>query len=225
MLLDMSEFTRRWQEQLTLLHAQINSAPAITVESTRGRLRKLYADAQLIGAILPKPSFEDAAFEGMDFGRDVAREAINFATEEAKREEQRRKWRVANRLRSDRIAKVMGYTRRKHRPHTGPNDCLCGCGGKCRMSFLPGHHTRWYGYMRRIERREMPRECLNETLKAKLRWTNCMHCGGWIPTTDALGRPITKRVGYECQRRAWVLERRGATQSVMYQLLKGKAVD
>jgi hypothetical protein len=171
---------------------------------------------------LPRPDFDDKVFEGMQFSGVVAQEAISFATEEAKQEEQRRKWRVANRLRADRVAKVMGYTRRQNRPHSGPNYCLCGCGGKCRMSFLSGHHTRWYGYMRRIERREMPRECLNETLKAKLRWTKCMHCGGWIPTTDALGRPITKRVGYECQRRARVLERRGATESEIYRLLKGK---
>jgi hypothetical protein len=90
------------------------------------------------------------------------------------------------------------------------------------MSFLPGHHTRWYGYMRRIERREMPRDCLNETLKNKLRWTKCMHCGGWISTTDPWGRPIAYRLGYECQRRARVLERRGATESEIYRLLKGK---
>jgi hypothetical protein len=228
MLLDFHEayerLNRRWQEELALLHAHADSAPSITVESTRGRLRKLYEDAQLIGVLLPKPSFQDAAFEGMDFSRDVAQEVINFATEEAKREEQRRKSREASRKRWDRIAEELGHTRRKHRPHTGPNYCLCGCGGKCRMSFLPGHHTRWYGDMRRIERREMPRECLNETLKAKLRWTKCMHCGGFIPTTDPWGRPIAKRLGYECQRRARALERRGATETEIYKLLKGKAV-
>jgi hypothetical protein len=218
----MSDLLRRWTESLALLKAQVAGAPPITVECTRGRVRRLYDDADLEMVRLPRPDFDDKVFEGMTFDSRIAAVARDIANEEAKLEEQRRHWREKSRKRWDMIAAKLGYTRRKHRPHTGPHPCLCGCGQMVKNSWALGHHTRFIGMMRRIERREMPRECLNEALKAKLRWTKCMHCGGFIPTTDPWGRPIAKRVGYDCQRRARVLERCGATESEIYQLLKGK---
>jgi hypothetical protein len=212
----MCDLLRRWTESLALLKAQVGAAPPITVESTRGRLRKLYEDAQLIGVLLPKPSFQDSAFEGMDFSRDVAKEALQFATEEARREKACERWRRYNSRRQEMIRQALG-PRRQYKAHIGPNECGCGCGGKVAANrrFCVGHAARWRGWMMRIERGEMPRECLPPALQNSLRWTKCMHCGGWIPTTDALGRPIIKRVGYDCARRARFLERRGAASSFL----------
>jgi hypothetical protein len=203
-----TDLIRRWQEQLAILRGQLTSAPAITVESTRGRLRKLYEQAQLSGALLPQPAFTDEAFTGMSFRSDLAVEAVRFATEEAEREKQREKWREAKAVERKRLRELAG--RRKYAPRqykTGIlNDCLCGCGTKVRAHFAAGHITLWTNWMRRIERGEMPRESLNKTLQERLRWCRCMMCGGFMPTTDAWGKPMAKRLGYDCQRRARILE-------------------
>jgi len=218
----MCNLLRQWQRLLGLLKAQVGGAPAITVKATRGRIRWLYDQATSEMVRLPKPAFDDPVFEGMTFESAVAAVVRDFATEEAKREERRRYWREASRKKWDRIADKLGYKRRRHRTWDGPNSCLCGCGAKVRGHFLPGHHTLWIGWMRRVERREMPRESLPYGLQQTLKWTRCRHCGGFIPTTDASGRPVEVKIGYECQRRVRVLERRGATEGEIYQLLKGK---
>ena len=206
---ELADLTRRWREQLTLLHAQANSAPAITVESTRGRLRKLYDDAQVVGASLPKPSFDDPAFTEMTFSRDVAQEVIAFATEEAKRVRRKKLLRKYKERYAAKIAAAPNIKHKPHIPRIGPNDCCCGWGEKVTANrrFRLGHNQRWLDWMRRIERGEMPRESLNPILQEWLRWTKCSHCGGWVPTTDALGQPMTNRIGFDCQRRAKQLQR------------------
>jgi hypothetical protein len=218
----MSDFLRQWQRLLGLLKAQVGGAPAITVKATRGRIRWLYDQATSEMVRLPKPAFDDPVFEGMTFESAVAAVARDIATEEAKREEKRRYWREASRKKWDKIAEKLGYKRRRHRTWDGPNSCLCGCGAKVRGHFAPGHHTLWIGCMRRVERGEMPRESLPHGLQQTVRWTRCRHCRGFIPTTDASGRPVEVKIGYECQRRTRVLERRGATEGEIYLLLTGK---
>jgi hypothetical protein len=198
----ITALTRRWQEQLTLLQAQLTSAPAITVASTRGRLRALYEQAQLAGAALPCPVFADEVFTSMTFSSNAAQAIAKFATEEAEREKQRLLRNKQAREYRQRIRDRAGVKRHKPpKPDLGPNDCLCGCGGKTGRSFIQGHSALWYNWMKRIERGEMPRESLNQTLQERLRWCRCLGCGGFIPTTDPFGRPIAKRVGYDCQRR------------------------
>jgi hypothetical protein len=218
----MTPILPRWQKLLLLLKAQLAGAPEITVKSTRQQVRRLYDEATRELVRLPRPDFHDVVFEGMSLDSEVVAVFRTFASEEAKRREKRAYWREVSRRKWDRIAAKLGYKRRRHRQHSGPHACLCGCGRLVRGSCAPGHHTLWIGWMRRIERREMPRGCLPRKLQETLKWTRCQYCGGWIPTTDTHGRPVEARIGYECQRRARVLERRGATESKIYQLLKGK---
>lgn len=219
-----ADLTRRWQDQLTLLQAQLSSAPTITVASTRGRLRKLYEQAELAGMALPQPTFADEVFTGMVFGSDTAQAIAKFATEEVERERKREMMRLRQAAYFDKLAEKAGIKRRKrHALPPGSNDCLCGCGGKANgyHHFIAGHSALWYNWMKRIERGEMPRECLNPTMQEKLRWGRCMMCGGFIPTTDPFGHPLPKRLGYDCQRRARRLKKAEGVDPRLKAVLEG----
>jgi hypothetical protein len=204
----LATFTKKWEGLLGLLKVQLLGAPAPTVESTRQQLRRVYEQAVQRNLTLTRPDFQDPVFEGMHL-ESVAKAAIlNFATEDAKEADRRRRNKMAvkkflDKLRAAAIAAGCNIKRRApYTLHPGPNPCHCGCGTMVRRRWASGHHLLWMGWMKQVERGQWTISRLPEFVQKNTVWVRCTNCKGLIPTRGHDGRLLVPRLGYSC--RAWL---------------------
>lgn len=199
-----------WKDTISILKQQLlasDSIPAITLESTRNRVKGLYSKSIEESIQLPQPDFEDHIFSGMVFGEDVAELAKSIAEQEANilahREIVKRNEKAWRR----RANEALGLKSREPKvPKTGLNRCQCGCGALVKGRWANHHPERWITWMKRIERGKMRREDLPKYVQDRVRWAKCRRCAGWIPTKDTSDIEIVDRIGYVC--RMW-MKRKG----------------
>ena len=157
-------------------HKQLNKAlemgDAAKAEVAQTRIDALEAEATAAGVELPtwdtpEPAAAQPAAAATPTSTPVIDAAGKKGVEMAKAKAAAAK---AGGTLTKAAAKIKAKTAPKQKKLKKTHDCLCGCGGETFGLFAPGHDARVKGILLKIERGDMGKEAVPETVAPFVKW-------------------------------------------------------